>query len=385
MHKSLPTYKKQFLLLIKLFLAAKKKWSKPEKKDFLIIDIRYSHLLLRYIDKKNINILPTRGEEINLYVVFYCLFNFNIKELALSYINAYIKITKPKCCITLNHAKASFYKIKKFNKNLTTIAFQNGHTHLKDPNNKFVSFLKKKKINKVLNADHILTHNNFFNKNLFNRYIKGKTHVVGSFRNNYFFKKDFTQSKRKSIAYISQFRLHVLVKNISNKVFYDTERKILPQLHNFCKKNKFNLEILGSEWAPSKEKKFYADIFKNNDWTFRKRTIKNLSYYHTDKVEIVVFVDSNLGFESLARGNKTVSFNFRKNFHSSYNKFGLDFLKERGKFWTTLDTEAEFNRIMNYVKKTSAKQWHEDNILTINQIMGYDPNNLYFQKILSNI
>ena len=288
-------------------------------------------------------------------------------------------------CITLNHPKIYFYKLKKFHKNLITIAFQNGHTHLSKRYKFFRELDKEDKNN--LRADYIFVQNKFFLNNLFKKYINSNLISCGSFKNNYYFKKKKKNKSQKKIIFISQFRMPENLKKIGYKYkqFYCTEYKILPKLHNFAKMNNYSFEILGSEWSYQIEKNFYSNILVNKNWKFHKRTEKNLSYFKTDEADISVFVDSNLGLESLARGNKTISFNFKNQINQMYYNFGFDFLKKSGKFWTNEDSDKEFSRLMNYSKKVSIKKWNKDNISLIKKIMEYDKDNKKFQNILSKI
>ena len=83
------------------------------------------------------------------------------------------------------------------------------------------------------------------------------------------------------------------------------------------------------------------------------------------KSNIVIFVDSNLGLESLARGNKTISINYRGEFHKSYINFGYDFLNKRGRFWTNYRGSNEIHKLLNYANKTSIKKWNKDNKIKI--------------------
>ena len=373
--------------ILKIFLKAKKVFFKPLKRKYLVIDSRNFFLLKNYLGNKNFNVIHSRGEEINLYVVIYALLNLNFRNLQLSYINAYIKLTKPKCCITLNHAKLFFYQIKKYNQDLITIVFQNGHVFLKYPYSKFLNAIRQENLKfgkKNLSVDYAFSHNSYFSTNLFKKYVKCQTIEVGGFKNNHYFKKKKIK-KKKIITFISQFRLDLWDTEFITKDFYESEKLLLPNLYRFCKKNDFSLEILGSEWDPKKEINFLKKILKNNDWTFHKRTINNYSYSLTDQSSIVVFIDSNLGWESLGRGNKTVSFSLRDGYHASYYNSGFEFLKKNGNFWTTFFSDVEFNRVMNYAKNTSLKKWRTDNALLIKQIMQYDYRNKEFKKILSNI
>ena len=378
---------KNLIYVFKIFLKSKKLFFKPPKKKFLIIDSRNSFMLEKYLGKKNFNILCTRGEEINLYVLLYALLKINFNDIGLSYINAYIKLTNPKCCITLNHAKLYFYKIKQHNKGLITIVFQNGHTHLKYPYDKFLNSIKKENSKfgkKNLSVDYVFSHNNYFSKYFFKKYTNGKTLEIGGFKNNYYYKKKAIK-KKNVISFISQVRFSDADdENFKNKL-YEAERIVAPSLYNFCKENNFILEILGSDWNSAKEKNFYRNLIKKDDWIYHKRTKNNYSYYLTDQASIVVGIDSNLVFESMARGNKTIAFNLRHNWHPSYYNFGFNFLKDRGNFWTNYFSTRELDRLMNYAKRTSLKKRKKDNALSLNKIMHFDSGNNQFKKIISNI
>tara|TARA_B100000787_G_C16169787_1_gene285839 strand:+ start:390 stop:1538 length:1149 start_codon:yes stop_codon:yes gene_type:complete len=371
--------------ILKLISKSKFLFNKPIKKNYLIIDARNKNLLFRYIDKKNTNILYTRGEFINLYVLFYTLFSFGFKNIHFNYIKSFIKFSEPKYCITLNHPKAYFYKIKNINQNIITIAFQNGHTFIF--NNKFIRDLKIEKQKNKLSTDYIFTINKYFTENLFKKYIKSKYIEIGSFKNNFYFTKKINK-KRKSIAFISQWRTPEYLSKLKNpalNTFYNTTKKILPKLQKFSNKNNLKLEIFGSEWD-TREKMFYSKILRNNNWIFRKRKKNNYSYQNTDKVEFVVFVDSSLGFESLARGNKTISFYFQEKFINAnkFKGFGFNFLKNKGKFWTNENSDKEFNRLINYAKNISLINWKKNNSKTIKKIMEHDSDNKEFQKIILN-
>ena len=80
-----------------------------------------------------------------------------------------------------------------------------------------------------------------------------------------------------------------------------------------------------------KEINFYEKIIGNKDWVFKKRTIHNNSYYWTDQSELTIFVDQ-FRIQSLARGNKTISFNLRK--------IGIKLIKIGG--WISLLQKGNF-------------------------------------------
>ena len=91
-----------------------------------------------------------------------------------------------------------------------------------------------------------------------------------------------------------------------------------------------------------------------------------------------------MGLESLARGNKTVSINYRGKFHKSYSNFGYNFLKKRGNSGQIMSTKEIF-KLLNYANKSSKRKWYKDNYNTISKIIEYDPDNSIFKKILNNL
>ncbi len=189
--------------LINFFFNVKKFYLRPKKKSFLVFDKRNLFMLKKYINDKNINVLSTRGEDINIYILIYTIIKYGFKNFRTNYINSFIKITCPKCCITLNHAFFLFYKIKEQNKDIITIAVQNGHILIKDDQYRFLQILKNdfKKSKKKPKCDYILTQNDFFSKKFFNKYFNTKTIEIGSYRNNFYKKKIFKKEKNNIIYF----------------------------------------------------------------------------------------------------------------------------------------------------------------------------------------
>ena len=62
-----------FLNLLKKILLAEWEFFPPKNKKILIFDKTWSNLLLKIFKKNQINILHTRGEKVNLYIVLVCL------------------------------------------------------------------------------------------------------------------------------------------------------------------------------------------------------------------------------------------------------------------------------------------------------------------------
>ena len=73
-------------------------------------------------------------------------------------------------------------------------------------------------------------------------------------------------------------------------------------------------------------------------------------YKYISQSTINIFAESTLGFESLGKGIKTISFFARKSLNDKKVYFGWPSQKKpKGFIWTNEVTKKEFNRLINNV------------------------------------
>jgi surface carbohydrate biosynthesis protein len=108
------------------------------------------------------------------------------------------------------------------------------------------------------------------------------------------------------------------------------------------------------------------------------------SYRAIDSAEIVVAIDSTLGYESIARGNKTAIFSIRGTLLGDLSRnYGWpeDF-PDKGPFWTNKPDPDSFDRILDYLFEVDAAQWKKDVAATgFSSLMAYDPDNTTLKAI----
>ena len=92
---------------------------------------------------------------------------------------------------------------------------------------------------------------------------------------------------------------------------YFAEEILLRCLTEWVSSNYYHLTVVGfSENFTDQEEEFFVEKIGCNDFYFSPR--KGLSSYETiDNSRVVVSIDSTLGLESLARGNRTAIFPYR--------------------------------------------------------------------------
>ena len=108
---------KNFFYYLNLLLKCRYKFKKPAKKQILLYDqgLLFNKQFKQNFKEFNIDILYTRLEEINLYVLIKSL--FKLKTLSkdfifLNYLKTYCVLCRPNWIITSNHNDLRFYKLK---------------------------------------------------------------------------------------------------------------------------------------------------------------------------------------------------------------------------------------------------------------------------------
>ena len=82
--------------LFSILITAKWKFKKPKKADILIYDENGSQFLKDLFSNYKIEILKTRREEINFYIILQILKSLSFKNIFVEYKKIYLKIINPK-------------------------------------------------------------------------------------------------------------------------------------------------------------------------------------------------------------------------------------------------------------------------------------------------
>ena len=169
-----------------------------------------------------------------------------------------------------------------------------------------------------------------------------------------------------------------------NKIrsFIKGEEIIFNSLYNFCEKNKIKLSICTKN--DISQESFYRKKFIKGNWIYKPKINPESSYKYINGSEMIVFVDSTLGYEALTKGIKCAVFPIVDNCfpYKGHSKM----YPKTGPFWS-----CDFNyeimedilkRVINYTKE----EWREIiNKNSINDIIQYDPDNFKFKSVLKSL
>ena len=380
---------------VKILLKAKRIWSKPLPVKVLIYDREGSQKLLEYFSVEQVHILDVRDESINIAVLLSNLLKGKVTKR--DYFETYIRAINPDVVITFIDNNPEFYKLKRIKSDMVSVFVQNGYR------SEFTDVFEylKTDVSVAEEGDYEVDHMFVFGDVIAQKYgkhIRGDLKVIGSFLNN---KVKINLEKKESlILFLSQYRsppidrstplLYRFEKPIYWDDFYLPEFFFLPLLHAYCTKKGLVLGICGctEKKYQEEERVFYNELLGECNWRFLPRDSVLSSYEKIDRSEFVVFIDTTLGYESLARGNRTAALSARGTavLSSAGHNFGWPSdISGTGPFWTNNLDEGQFEEVMDYITTASDKEWKETLNQYFPQIMAYDEGNKKFVELMRDL
>jgi surface carbohydrate biosynthesis protein len=369
-------------------LRAKKVWVWPRQSKVLIYDAANREILLEYLKPWNPEILHVRNEQINIRALLKSLFRKGRRVDA--YIDCFVEKVNPRLLVTIVDNNATFYTISERHPNVKTIFLQNG---LRGYYQDVFEYLDNLNFDakKTFFVDHMFVFGSAIAER-YSKYIRGSILPIGSIKNNFMTKEKSPETG--TIAFISSWRNSKgwFLKDTFfsfEEVWEIPDNLILQCLMKYAKEKNKRVVIIPNQPKNSElfiQEKNYFRKLMNGEPEFLLPTGTYPSYSATDSTEIVVAFDSTLGYESIARGNKTAVLAFRGTMQGVISSWDFGWpleLSKEGLFWTNKPDPKEFVRILDYLFEVTDEQWQKDVESTnFSSIMEYAPDNTILQSIL---
>lgn len=375
----------------KIFIKAPKNYSRLSKHDVLIYDRSGSDGIVSLLKDCTWHILSLRGEEVYVRALVASIFtrSFWAGRPLESYIDVCIRAVSPRLIVTFIDNDQKFVKISQRWPEITTLFIQNGYRG--GP----IDLFENITLGKNFHVDYMCCFAEGVGRE-YSKFIGGKTCVVGSLKNNLAPRLALQPSKEpRKLVFISQLMepkgdkedfIKTSLQTISFEDFYWPERMLFPMLFQWCKLMGLEFTVLGRlPKSKNWEADFYRDLVSSNEFDIVYPSNDNCVYTIVDSAKLVVFVDSTLGYESLARGNKTAAFACRGQLAGSDQLgFGWPALNEgKGEFWSNSCDTAEFSRVMDYLNTVSDEEWKKIADKIVPLVIKYDPGNTILNKKIS--
>jgi len=376
---------KKLLRFISYFLRAEKCWYWPRLSDVLIYDACNQDVLLEYLHPWKPEVLHVRGEQINMLVLFASLIRGGKRSNA--YVDCFIERVCPRLIVTFIDNSLSFLTISQRHPEVKTLFVQNG---LRGYYADIFETLEKMDAGSCskLTIDYMLLFGPVIGAE-YARYITGNVVPMGSIKNN---RVPRTQPLHRGvIAFVSQWHKDGFYMGgifcTHEAYFGQVDRPIIQCLAHYAKNKNKRLAIIPRNTKRcdlrAQEEAYFRELL-GDECVFLEPQGLYPSYQALDAADVVVAVDSTLGYEAIARGKKTAIFSVRGNLlgvHGWNYGWPGDFPTE-GPFWTNRLDSDSFVLILDYLFEIDDIQWRKDVEATnFSSIMIYNPGNSILQSI----
>ena len=375
------------------------------QRDTIIYDAFSERHLYPLLDMSKVGVFDLEFRKVNFWVVLRSI-TYGPPN-ARTYLFGYLALARPKTVITTSDNSINFYTIKAHFPEITTIAIQNGrrNTFGPRPNSSFQVNLDE--LQPKAAVDFYFTFGTT-ERSQFKDLINGHFVIHGNLKNNYLAHIASSQrSGQRVMSYISSFPnlssgnpgsidsdlpTHFFGDTaISYRSYFLPEGRISRFLNEYCKRNGIDFQVIGKRDETTPQE---ADFFKSSVGDSSLKVVpctpEGASYRALVDSDFVVSIDSTLAYEMFGRGVKTAFLTMRA------EAIGIDGVQcpnfgypeitlEKGPFWTNLDMESEFERVLDFVVRSSDSTWNESNSVYRKSVMNVDPDNSELYKLLTEL
>ena len=287
---------------------------------------------------------------------------------------------------------------------MKTVAIQNGvrGNASTRPNQSFFDLLKAEPSSAKLSADFICTFGTAVQQE-YRKHIDSQFLTIGNLRNN-FYDNALVKEEEDLLVYVSGLsgypedskKTFYFFKDtaISYNDFYAAELHACSLLIDYCKRNNLRIVICGKRnSADTQERKFYTDCLGSETPSIHSRDRTFDSYELLSKARYIVSLDSTVAYEFVSRGKRSAFVGARLNgllpdnlLATSGFTFGFPAdLPKSGPFWSSILTQPEVDRILNYARRATDREWVETVAPFTELLMAYDPGNAKLKKLICEL
>ena len=365
----------------------------PRRSRVLIFDDSWTDLLLLFLKPWAPEILPLRQESINVPSFLRAMFdrNFWKGEIMTAYIDAFIRCVRPDLIITLIDNDPRFYTLLRRHPQLTTMVVQNAWR-----DDWTMQGLRRAAADGALSTSYLCVLGANIDA-VYRKSVACDTVQIGLLKNNCV-PRTVVSDGKQTVGFVSQYRHPnpsgtVLQWHLFTwqKFIEEPDTIVLRFLKHYAARTNRNLLVLATPAAlrdPLRREEAYFRRLLGDGFSFFAPQDTFASVAKTDECKVVVTVDSTLGLEAIARGNRAALFFIRSDLcNLPDSRFGWPAeYADDGPFWCNLPDPAVFERIMDFLFAASDAEWKETlRQHTFERIMEYDPGNTRFKKLLAEI
>jgi surface carbohydrate biosynthesis protein len=388
----------------KYFRGTKRVWRKPPRADLLIIDRGTASPLDEMFAHHNPHIMDIRGESVNMLALLRAVPKIHLGAVA--YLEAYIDFVKPKLILSHTDFNVTLWNLKRRNVNYRVAIVQCAWRP--ELFGELAVVAKDKHLNTRCGVDMAFAYGPR-TVSLRIGEVADSVSYCGSTKAN-LFPCEVSEKKTNVIAILAQFRTKMLEIDPD---FYLPEREVFRTIGELAKNNQLRVFVYSPFSTDQKnfvEKEVLDEYFQGFSFEYLPLSQKLDSYHGVKNAELVISIDSTLGYEALGLGSKVCIFTsrtLRSDYEPFYsllkqrwgivgdlgveafrvnNKFGsqADF-GDHGFFWSNVRSRDEIIRVFNSVLNATRDEWERVSRPFADQLMVHDYGNTKIRAYVEGV
>jgi len=366
-------------------------------------------ILRNYITETNTTIYENPRIRLNVWVALRMLLSGERSEF--SYYRAFLRWTKPHVVITMEDNNVTFFATKVIMPTCKTMAIQNGLrkslSHSADSS--FLADLQNVAL-RGYGADVIATLGGLGDQFFEESFGRNQPQLVrvGNIMNNALeLERVDSPAESRRIIFISKFpnRGTVGIDNdwYSKTLIYsgsvgftaDQYFKVDAIVARICAEiavqNSMTFQVLGKRPAwQTGEFEYYEKHLDGLPWTFLPSHSQSSSYEVIRPTDIIINVDSTIGYELFARGLRVGFITARMSVadHPEIREFEFGHplvTTSHGDYWTNHATDEEVRRVVDFVTSVSDEKWASATQTNRELLFHYDPRNTQLCRLFTDL
>lgn len=384
-------------------------WHWPHRHRLVYIGHTGRSLLHTYIAETDTDVYVSPRVSVNVWVALQALM-YGWPSLR-NYYRAYLHYVRPKFVVTFEDNALEFFLTREYHPSCTSLAIQNGRrdSFSKLPQrslwSEIVRFTSPECAPSAI-AVHGQPAALYYRTAL--PLAPTKIIATGNIRNNAIPQSaGKCVSTRPRLLFISSFPnlgSDGTLNHVHDRVFgywqgeaitfgnlFRVEEIVAHQCAKLAQTWQMEFVVLGKRpaWQQG-EYRYFENALSGLPWRYSPSEDDATSYSATAPEDVVVSVDSTLGYELLARGHRVAFICARMSAagfpHIRDGQFAYPFVTEpKGLYWTDDCGRSEVERVVSFVSELSTQEWTQLTNGMRKQVMPYDPGNQDLCNLLTDL
>lgn len=372
-------------------------WRRPPRSEIVVFDRYATQGLIPILGVDTYSVFENRRSVLHLVALLHMLVRGRASWR--EYCISFLRLAKARVVVTGIDSNATFYTLKHSLPDVRFIAIQNGIRGNGSPvKNGDLWTMIAESPHQPPTVDIIATFGRAHSRQ-YARHIRCRTVEVGSSRSNLIPVQTSAPWKaRKRIGFISNFSgqphegifpdgsaspiaMYLGMREVSAREYFEADATVASMVADICDANGWDLHIFGRRTAEFPyERAFFAQACGRFAHEFFPKTSEESSYQRLDACDLVVSIDSTLGYEMIARGTRTVFVAARALLlggeESRQFTFGFPgAFDSSGAFWTTSVNRGEIAAMMTRVISMSDDEWQSSSGFVLEELMAFNADN----------